>query len=39
MKNAASIYFDSLEKSYKTKEEEYDKKCAALVSEMADMKS
>lgn len=39
MKNAASIYFDSLEKSYKTKEEEYDKKCAALVSEMADMQS
>lgn len=39
MKNAASVYFDSLEKSYKTKEEEYDKKCAALVSEMADMKS
>lgn len=39
MKNAASLYFDSLEKSYKTKEEEYDKKCAALVSEMADMQS
>lgn len=39
MKNAASVYFDSLEKSYKTKEEEYDKKCAALVSEMADMQS
>lgn len=39
MKNAASLYFDSLEKSYKTKEEEYDKKCAALVSEIADMQS
>lgn len=39
MKNATSLYFDSLEKSYKTKEEEYDKKCAALVSEMADMQS
>ena len=39
MKNAASLYFDSLEKSYKTKEEEYDKKCAALVSKMADMQS
>lgn len=39
MKNAASLYFDSLEKSYKTKEEEYDKKCAALVSEMADIQS
>lgn len=39
MKNAANLYFDSLEKSYKTKEEEYDKKCAALVSEMADMQS
>lgn len=39
MKNAASLYFDSLEKSYQTKEEEYDKKCAALVSEMADMQS
>lgn len=39
MKNAANFYFDSLEKSYKTKEEEYDKKCAALVSEMADMQS
>lgn len=39
MKNAASLYFDSLEKSYKTKEEEYDKKCAALISEIADMQS